>query len=99
MQRASAVYMALFIPAFLILATVAGPLDYQAWRGLFAPLPMKVGSLIFVLCVLVHGWIGLREILIDYVRILALRLALYFACWTTYGACMVWAVDILWSVK
>ena len=99
MQRASAVYMALFIPFFILLATSAGPLDYQAWRGIFIPLPMKLGTLLFTLCLLVHAWIGLREIFIDYVHFLALRLALYFAIWTAYAACLVWAVDILWSVR
>lgn len=99
MQRASAVYMALFIPLFIVLAAGASPLDYAAWRTLFVPLYMKLGILIFVLCLLVHAWIGLREIFIDYVHFLALRLALYFATWTAYAACLVWAVDILWSVS
>ncbi|MCP5277130.1 MAG: succinate dehydrogenase, hydrophobic membrane anchor protein [Thiobacillus sp.] len=99
MQRASAVYMALFIPVFIVLAACASPLDHAAWRTLFVPLYMKLGMLIFVLSLLVHAWIGLREIFIDYVHFLALRLALYFAAWTAYAACLVWAVDILWSVN
>ncbi len=98
-QRASAAYMALFIPLFIVLAWNAAPLDYPAWRGLFAPLPMKLGTLLFVVCLLVHAWIGLREIFIDYVHVLPLRLALYFAFWTAYAACLVWTVDILWSVN
>lgn len=99
MQRASAVYMALFIPCFAILAAGAAPLDYTAWRGLFMPLPMKLASLVFVACLLAHAWIGLREIFIDYVHFLVLRLGLYFVFWTGYAACLVWTVDILWSVK
>lgn len=97
-QRASAAYMALFIPLFSALAWRATPLDYIAWRGLFAPLPMKLGMLLFVTCLLVHGWIGLREILIDYVHALVLRLTSYFFFWTLYAACLAWTVDILWSV-
>jgi len=99
MQRAGAVYMALFIPVFLTLAAGSAPLDYIAWRGLFTPLAMKVAVLLFVLCLLVHAWIGLREIFIDYVHVLVLRLGLYFAFWTAYAACLVWTVDILWSVS
>jgi succinate dehydrogenase / fumarate reductase membrane anchor subunit len=98
-QRASAAYMALFIPLFIVLAWSATPLDYPAWRGLFTPLPMKLGTLLFVVCLLVHAWIGLREIFIDYVHVLPLRLALYFTFWTAYAACLVWTVDILWSVS
>ena len=99
MQRASAVYMTLFIPLFAALALSAAPLDYPAWRGLFVSLPMKAGALLFVVCLLVHAWIGLREIFIDYVQVIFLRLALYSAFWTVYAACLVWAVDILWSVR
>jgi succinate dehydrogenase / fumarate reductase membrane anchor subunit len=97
-QRASAVYMALFIPVFIVLAAAASPLDYTAWRGLFVPLYMKLGVLILVLCLLVHAWIGLKEIFIDYVHFLALRLALYFVTWTAYAACLVWTADMLWRV-
>jgi succinate dehydrogenase / fumarate reductase membrane anchor subunit len=60
---------------------------------------MKVGVLLFVGALLVHAWIGLREIFIDYVHFIYLRLALYFAFGTAYIACLAWTVDILWSVS
>ncbi|HNQ03711.1 MAG TPA: succinate dehydrogenase, hydrophobic membrane anchor protein [Thiobacillaceae bacterium] len=97
-QRASAVYMACFIPAFLVLAWGRMPLDYAAWRGLFAPLAMKLAMLLFVFSLLVHAWVGLREIFIDYLHVLVLRLGLYFAFWTMYAACLAWTVDILWGM-
>jgi succinate dehydrogenase / fumarate reductase, membrane anchor subunit len=102
LQRASAVYMALFLPIFLICALCAGPLDYAAWRGLFVALPMKLAAFLFVAAMLAHAWIGLREIFIDYlhcVRCTLLRLALYFAFAVLYLACLVWTADILWSVR
>jgi len=101
-QRASAVYMALFLPLFLLYALCAPSLDYPRWRALFLPLGMKVAALLFVVAVLVHTWIGLREIFIDYLhcaRCTMLRLSLYFAFAVLYLACLVWAVDILWSVR
>jgi len=98
LQRASALYMALFMPVFLVLAWRAGPLDFATWQGLFAPLAMKVACLLCVVAVLLHAWIGLREILIDYVHFLVPRLVLYLLFGTLYLACLVWAVDMLWSV-
>lgn len=100
-QRASAVYMALFLPIFALFLLTAGPLDYAAWLGLFTPVAMKVAALLFVIALLVHAWIGLREIFIDYLhcaRCLMLRLGLYFFFATLYLGCLVWAIDILWSV-
>ncbi len=99
LQRASAIYMALFLPVFLILFLTAGAMDYAAWRGLFLPMAMKVAALLFVASLLTHAWIGLREIFIDYVHFLVPRLALYLAFGALYLGCLVWAVDILWSVK
>lgn len=99
LQRASAVYMALFLPVFLGCVLISGSLDYAAWHGLFVSLAMKVTTLLFVASLLAHAWIGLREIFIDYVHFLLPRLALYFAFGALYLACLVWTVDILWSVK
>jgi len=102
LQRASAVYMALFLPVFLVLVLVNTPLDYAAWSGLFIPLAMKVTTLLFVAALLAHAWIGLREMIIDYLhctRCVMLRLTLYFAFAVLYLVCLVWAVDILWSVR
>jgi len=99
LQRASAIYMAAFLAVFLVLFLAAGPMDFMAWRGLFVPTAMKVGSLLFVAALLAHAWIGLREIFIDYVHFLVLRLGLYLAFGTLYLGCLVWTVDILWSVK
>lgn len=99
LQRASAVAMALLLPAFLIHAFTVAPLDYAGWRSLFQPLAVKIGALIFTAALLLHAWIGLREILIDYVHALTLRLALYFGFGLLYLGCLIWAVDILWGVK
>jgi succinate dehydrogenase / fumarate reductase membrane anchor subunit len=77
-------------------------LDYEAWRGLFAPLTAKLATWLFIAALLVHAWIGMREIIIDYVhcqRCLLPRLSLYFVFGLLYLACLVWATDILWSVK
>ncbi|NWG87462.1 MAG: succinate dehydrogenase, hydrophobic membrane anchor protein [Hydrogenophilaceae bacterium] len=98
-QRASAVVLAIVLPAFLIYAACQPTLDYASWRSLFEPLFVKVGALLFVAALLVHAWIGLREIFIDYVHHLGLRLALYFGFGVLYLGCLIWAVDILWGVR
>jgi len=97
-QRASAVVLAIGLPAFLIYAASQPVLDYATWRSLFAPLFVKVGALLFVAALLAHAWLGLREVFIDYVHRLGLRLALYFGFGVLYLACLIWAVDILWVV-
>lgn len=98
LQRASAVLMAVWLPSFLVYVLSQGPHDYASWRALFTPWMVKVAVLLFVAAMLVHGWIGLSEILIDYVHRLTLRLPLYLAFAVLYLACLIWAADILWRL-
>ena len=96
-QRITALAMALLLPAFLVYASLHAPLVYAGWRELFQPLAARIGVLLFIAALLAHAWVGLREILIDYVHPLGLRLGLYFLFTLLYAGCLVWAVDILWS--
>lgn len=98
-QRASAAVMLFYLPGFLIYVVLAAPLDHAAWRGLFVPVTAKVASLLFAAAVLLHAWIGLREILIDYLHALAVRLALLFLFAALYAGCLLWAIEILWGVR
>ncbi|MFA5083360.1 MAG: succinate dehydrogenase, hydrophobic membrane anchor protein [Hydrogenophilaceae bacterium] len=100
-QRAGAVVMAAYLPLFALYAWLAGSADYAGWRGLFEPLAAKVTTLLFFAALLSHAWIGMREIVIDYVhcpRCLGLRLALHFSFAVLYLACLVWTADILWTL-
>jgi succinate dehydrogenase / fumarate reductase membrane anchor subunit len=99
LQRTSAVLMALLLPLFLLRLVLSGPLDFNAWHALFLPLTAKIAVLLFVAAMLLHAWIGLREVLIDYVHPLALRLALYLVFAALYLGSLLWAADILWSVR
>ena len=102
LQRASAIYMVLFSLVFLVWVASLPTLDYLTWRALFAPLGMKIAFFMFIAALLVHAWIGLREIAIDYVRCAGctvLRLSLNFVIAVLYLACLVWTADILWSLS
>lgn len=66
--RASAVILATYI-LFLVSFLVATPdLTYQAWTGLFGNLWMKIYTLLALTAVLAHGWIGIWQVLTDYVK-------------------------------
>jgi len=58
-------------PWFFILAP---ELTYEIWHGFFANSMTKVFALLTLLSILVHAWIGLYQILTDYVKLLAVRL-------------------------
>lgn len=96
-QRITSVVLTLWI--LLVGASVLfGPLTYDTWAGLFAPLPMKIISLVALFSLLYHVWIGIRNIWMDYVSPVWARLSLQTITVLWLIACAVWSVQILWRV-
>lgn len=97
-QRATAVVMAVY--SLLLLGAIAfmPRVDFMSWRALFAAPWMKMATLIFVVSVLVHAWVGVRNILMDYIKPNGLRLALYVVVLMVLVVYAGWAAQILWSV-
>jgi succinate dehydrogenase / fumarate reductase membrane anchor subunit len=97
-QRVSAAYMALYALGFVLMLLVARPSGFEAWKGLFACQPMKLATFLFLVSLFLHAWIGVRDILMDYVKPTGVRLASYVAVIAWLLACAGWAIQILWSV-
>jgi succinate dehydrogenase / fumarate reductase membrane anchor subunit len=98
MQRATAVVLTLYLIVLAVQVVLARPIDYNAWAGIFVPLGMKIATLIAVVALVYHAWIGMRDIWMDYVRPTGIRLLLQLGTILWLAACLVWAVQILWTV-
>ena len=94
-QRATAVYLGLFLVYLLLHWIVAPPGDYAAWRAWIGHPVMGTALLVFVVAVLLHAWVGMRDILIDYVQPTALRIGLLAAVGLGLAACALWAAVVL----
>lgn len=97
-QRVSAVVIAAYTLVLLLALLFTPELGYAAWAGLFASLWMKVLTLLALIALAWHAWIGVRDIFMDYVRSTALRLVLQVATIVALVAYALWAVIILWRV-
>ncbi|MEJ2406358.1 MAG: succinate dehydrogenase, hydrophobic membrane anchor protein [Candidatus Thiodiazotropha sp.] len=76
-QRLSAVYMALFSVTVLLWWFSTPAPDFAAWRGLFARPLVGVAVAMFFLALLLHAWVGIRDVILDYAgRLPGLRLFL-----------------------
>jgi succinate dehydrogenase / fumarate reductase membrane anchor subunit len=96
-QRITAVVMVLYTLLMLgVFAARKGPMDYAAWKALFAAGWMRVATLIFAVSLAWHAWVGLRDILMDYARPEGLRLALQVVSVLLIAAYLGWTVQILW---
>jgi succinate dehydrogenase / fumarate reductase membrane anchor subunit len=95
-QRISAVVMAVYSVILLVALAVVRPADYVAWKGLFTQGWMRVATFLFFVSLLLHAWVGMRDIIMDYAKPAALRLALEVLVILVLVGCAGWTFDILW---
>ncbi len=96
-QRVSAVVMVAYLALFGVALAAARPVDHAAWKALFGRGWMRLATLLFFASLFLHAWVGMRDILMDYVKPVGLRLALEVVVIVLLLACMAWAVEILWK--
>ena len=97
-QRITAVLMALFTIVLLAQLLFGGPLGYERWAGIFAAQWMKVLTFVVFISIGWHAWVGMRDIWMDYIKPVALRLSLQVATIVWLVGCMGWAVQVLWRL-
>ncbi|MEO5692425.1 MAG: succinate dehydrogenase, hydrophobic membrane anchor protein [Usitatibacter sp.] len=83
-QRISAVCMLLFIVFVLFHFLFDPPRSYVAWHGWVMSPGVSVATFVFFAALLMHAWVGIRDVVMDYVRPVALR----FATLALLGLCL-----------
>ncbi len=95
-QRITAVIMALYSVILAFVFFFGVPLNYAVWRELFAQGWMRVATLLFAASLAWHAWVGVRDILMDYVKPTGLRLGLEVSVLLLIAGYFGWTVQILW---
>ena len=95
-QRITAVLMVAYtvILAFTLARTPAT--GYAEWQSLFASGWMRVATLVFGASLAWHAWVGMRDILMDYIKPTAVRLALEIGVLLVIAAYVGWTIQVLW---
>jgi len=76
LQRFTAIYLAVYLVSVLTTVGLGGSLSYSEWRSWLGGAPMGVATALFAVAVLLHVWVGMRDVLIDYIHAVWLRLLL-----------------------
>jgi succinate dehydrogenase / fumarate reductase, membrane anchor subunit len=97
-QRFTAIITAVYTVILLVAFLAGRNYSYDGWAGLFAHPWMKVATLVTLIAVLYHVWVGMRDIWMDYVKPTAIRLLLQVGTIVWLAACAAYAVIILWRV-
>ena len=97
-QRVTAALMALFTLAVVVQVLLPGEMGYDKWAGIFSQLWMKLLTFVVIVALLVHVWVGMRDILMDYVHAIGARLALQVLTIVWLVGCAGWAIQVLWRL-
>ena len=98
-QRITGALMAIF--TIILLAQVIfsrGPIGYDTWAGIFSAQWMKVLTFSVIVSLLYHVWVGMRDVWMDYVQPVGIRLALQIVTIVWLVGCAGWAIQVLWRV-
>jgi succinate dehydrogenase membrane anchor subunit len=98
-QRASAVTMLFAGGALFAGYWLSGPIDYAAWHATFQLTWTRLLVWLLVASLSLHAWIGLRDVLMDYVKPIGLRLVLNVLFILVLALCVVWVSQILWGMN
>ena len=98
-QRITAALMALFTALILARIIISkGPLGYELWAGLFSSQWMKALTFTIIIALLYHVWVGMRDIWMDYIKPVWLRLSLHAFTLVWLIGCAGWSIQVLWRL-
>ena len=96
-QRITAVVMAVYSVALAGYLLLQAHLNYDVWTELFSGQLMRTFTLLFLLNLFYHAWIGIRNIVMDYVKPAGVRLVIHVLVILVSLLYAIWTVQILWG--
>jgi succinate dehydrogenase / fumarate reductase membrane anchor subunit len=97
-QRITAIVMAVYTVILLVTVLTSKSFGYEAWAGMFAQQWFKLATFVTLISLLYHAWVGMRNIWMDYIKPVGVRLTLQVFTVLWLVGCAGWAVQILWRV-
>lgn len=95
-QRITAIVMAVYTVVLLAVFLSGNNFSYEGWAGLFAQQWFKIITFVTFITLFYHVWVGMRDIWMDYVKPVSIRLTLQAATILWLIGCAGWAAQILW---
>jgi succinate dehydrogenase / fumarate reductase, membrane anchor subunit len=97
-QRLTAVYLALFLTYVVLHLILSPPADHAAWAAWVARPWVSLGFLVCIPLLLAHAWVGIRDVLMDYVKPLGARVGAMAAFALIFLASGLWALQAIYSL-
>jgi len=97
LQRLTAVVMAVYTVVMVACLLMHAPQGHAEWKALFSGAFLRLATMVFFAALAYHAWIGMRDILMDYVHATSLRLTSEVVVGLVLITYVVWAAAILWG--
>jgi len=97
-QRATAVIMAIYTIVLLVLFFGAHDFSYDGWASIFSAQWMKLATFVTFIALFYHAWVGVRDIWMDYIKPVGLRITLDVLTIAWLLGSLGYAAQILWRV-
>lgn len=97
MQRISAVVLAVYSVVLVGFFLLNGNVGYEQWYGFIMSLPMRLLSLVAIIALAGHAWVGMWTVFTDYVKSTGLRIVLQAAMIIAILVYLFWGVMIFWG--
>lgn len=97
-QRITAAVMVVYVLFIAEYMLTQPALGYDMWLALFSSDVMRSFTLLFLLSLYYHAWVGMRDIVMDYVKPAGIRLAIHVATILALVMYVIWSVQILWGM-
>ncbi len=97
-QRLSAVMMAIYIVFLIALLIIQQPSNYESWYVFVSPIWFRLVTLVFFINLFIHAWLGVSDVLKDYIFNKILRANLQIIVDILLVVYLIWVSFILWNI-
>lgn len=94
-QRISAVYLLGFIPYLIFYFLFSKPISFQGWHDWVAGPVVSIAIVLFFMMLLIHAWVGIRDVIMDYIHPLFVRALALGLSGLALISCGIWVARIL----
>lgn len=96
-QRISAIVIGLYSLGILFYLGFHPDITYNDWHFLFTHLWVKVMTILFLVALMFHAWVGMWTVFTDYVKSSALRFWINTLVFLALSAFLIEGLTILWG--
>lgn len=96
-QRVTAIGFAIYVLIFVGFFLTHPHFNYTQWVGLFQCRMFQIATILALIALILHSWIGIWTVTTDYIKSTALRLSIQMLVAIWLLGQLVWGFSIVWG--